>query len=100
MTLDSKFQQVEHKLNLAYQRNKRQYDLRRRPMGFSPGDLVWRKNYVLSDAAAGIAHKLAPKFLRPFRVKHKVGFCTYELENDDNYGERIWRIRDLKPHRK
>lgn len=50
VALNTKFGQVEQKLNQAYQRNKHQYDFRCRPMEFSPGDLVWRTNYVLSDA--------------------------------------------------
>lgn len=71
-SLEPIFQQIKDKLKVAYQKNKKTYDLRRRPREFAPGDLVWRKNYVLSDAAGGIASKLAPKFLGPFKINARL----------------------------
>ncbi|GLV33578.1 hypothetical protein CBL_21223, partial [Carabus blaptoides fortunei] len=47
--LSDRFTEVRHLLQRAYLRNKSYYDLRRRPEEFRVGQLVWRKNYVLSD---------------------------------------------------
>lgn len=70
------FKSVKEKLDRAAARNKRIYDLRSRHREFAPGDLVYRKNYALSDAAAVFASKLAPRYLGPFRVVRRVRYCT------------------------
>lgn len=89
------FADVAKRLQLAHERGKKVYDLRRRPVSFQPGDRVWRRNKVQSDAAAGFNAKLAPKFLGPFKVRRRVGTCSYEIE-DDGGKLGIWHVQDLK----
>lgn len=96
--LEDSFNIVKAKLDSAYERSRKIYNLRRRHVEFRPGDFVWRKNYVLSNAERSFATKLAPKFLGPFRIKKKIGYNTYVLEDDENSGKRVWHVKDLKPH--
>ena len=80
------------------EKNKVRYDLRRRPEVFHAGQLVFKRNYVLSDAARDFTAKLAPKFVGPFRIKNKLSPWTYELENsEDGRLVGVWHAKDLKP---
>lgn len=45
------------------------------------GDIVYRKNFVVSDATKKFCAKLAPKFLKAKVIAVK-GNCIYELEGD------------------
>ncbi|KAF2890372.1 hypothetical protein ILUMI_15801, partial [Ignelater luminosus] len=42
------YQEVKDRLHRAYEQNVRQYNLRKRPLSFSVGDMVWKKNFVQS----------------------------------------------------
>lgn len=95
--LRSLYKLVEQRLIKAQENSSRAYNLRRRHFEFSPGDLVWRKNYSLSDASKHYSSSLAPRYLGPFRVSRKIGYGTYILEGDDNKGRRQWHVKDLKP---
>jgi transposase InsO family protein len=86
------------RLARAYEKNAKQYNLRRRPLDFKQGDLVWKRNYVLSDATRNFTAKLAPKYVGPFTIKRKLSPWTYELMNDNNTSLGTWHIKDLKPH--
>ena len=91
------YDQVRKRLRAAQERGQRTYNLRRRPVHYSKGDRVWRRNKVLSDAANYINAKLAAKFLGPFRVKQKIGSWTYQLEDEDGQDKGVWHVQDLKP---
>lgn len=54
---------ISHQLNVAYEKAKKRYDLRARPMSFCVGDSVYRRNFRQSDKAAGYTSKLAPRFI-------------------------------------
>lgn len=56
---------VRVRLEEASVKLARNYNLRRRDVQYMPGELVWRKNFVLSDAANYYAAKLAPKYIGP-----------------------------------
>ena len=86
------------KLTEANDRMNRQYNSRRRKVGFMANELVWRRNFALSDAANFYAGKLAPKFLGPFIVKRKVSPWTYELVDSAGKNKRVRHVKDLKPH--
>lgn len=75
------FQDVRLKLQQAYEKSKCRYDLRRRPVDFLPNQVVWRKNFVLSDAAKFFSAKLADKFVGPFMISRKLGRDSYELKD-------------------
>lgn len=76
---------------------KKTYDLRRRPVQFSVGDKVWKKNKTISDAVNYYSAKLAPKFIGPFTIHKKTSYNTYELRDDNNRSVGIWHVQDLKP---
>lgn len=90
------YQDVQKRLEAAHQKSKSRYDLRRRPVQYSAGDRVWKRNYVLSNAAQGYTAKLAPKFVGPFFIKRKVSSVTYEVMDDRDRSLGTWHVKDLK----
>lgn len=92
------FEDVRRRLNDAYQKSSQRYNLRRRPLRLQQGQVVWKRNFVLSDAANYQAAKLSPKFLK-CRVVRKVSDNTYELETvPGGHKVGVWHVQDLKPH--
>lgn len=91
------FQRVKNKIRMAQQRNERVFNLRRRAVHYGVGDIVWKRNKVLSDAIKNISAKLCPKYVGPCTIIKKHGNWTYELidENGKNLG--IWHVQDVKP---
>lgn len=77
--------------------NANRYNLRRRPLVFNPGDKVWRKNKVLSNAANHYSAKLAPEYVGPFIVRCKRGSWSYELSDEFEHPKGVWYVQDLKP---
>lgn len=86
------------KIKKASDVSKRRYDLRRRDVRYSLNDLVWRKNYVLSDASKYFSAKLAPKYVGPFRISRKISSCVYELVGVNGKTAGTWHAKDLKPY--
>jgi hypothetical protein len=68
-------------LDIAHQRQARQYNQHRRPLQFEPGDLVWVTS--LSGIAMGKwrGKKLEPRREGPYKVLTKLSSITYELEH-------------------
>ncbi|KAK4871937.1 hypothetical protein RN001_016061 [Aquatica leii] len=91
------YDSIKTKLQQAYVHNKAAYDLRRRSVHFDVGEFVWKRNKVISDASKHFSAKLAPMFIGPYRVKKKIGFWTYELEDDNGHSAGVWHVQDLKP---
>jgi hypothetical protein len=92
------FSDVKRRLELAGDRNVARYNLRKRNEVYSIGQRVWKKNFVLSDAAKYFTHKLAPKFVGPYIIRRRVSPWTYELQ--DLNGKVLtgsWNGKDLKP---
>lgn len=80
------------KLEKAGQNAAQKYNLRKRHQEFAKGDLVLRRNYVLSDASKYFSSKLAPRYIGPFQIKARISPWTYELSDGS-----IWHTKDLKP---
>lgn len=91
------FEKVKNRILSAQERNRKVYNLRRRPVHFKVGDRVWRKNKILSDASKNINAKLSPKFIGPFTVSRKIGNWTYDLIDSAGKSTGIWHVQDLKP---
>lgn len=72
------FIKVEEALTQAYQKNAQRYNLRRRHFRAKEGDIVWRRNFVQSNAAQFFSAKLAPKFVK-CKVEKKLSDVVYEL---------------------
>lgn len=95
--LDIIFRDVKSKLSAAHQRYKRSYDLRRKDERFLVGDKVWRRNKILSDAAAGFSAKLAPKYIL-CKIIAKKSRLVYTLQNKDGSFAGDWHVSNLKKY--
>lgn len=73
------------------------YNLRRRPYRPQVGGRVYRRNYVLSDAARGFSAKLAPKFTGPYRISRIISPVIVELTDDDGRCVGRVHVKDVKP---
>jgi len=92
------FADVKRRLELAGQKNVNRYNLRKRQEEYQPGQRVWKKNFVLSDAAKFFTHKLAPKYVGPYIIRRRISPWTYELqETDGKVLTGTWHSKDLKP---
>lgn len=78
----------------AYQINKKYYDSNKIKAEFHPGDIVYRRNFVLSDSSKNVSAKLAPKYLR-CKIKKKISDVAYELV-DDFGREGVYHVKDIK----
>lgn len=92
------FKDVSERLKRAYKASEKTYNLRRRDEKFNIGQLVWRRNHVISDATKHFTAKLAAKYVGPFKVKTIVSTWTYELADETGKGQGIWHAKDLKAH--
>jgi hypothetical protein len=87
---------VRSNLEDAYKTRSHYYNLRRRNVFFKVGQLVLRKNYVLSSAAQKISAGLMPKFMGPFRITRQISPVTYELVTTNGKPAGRWHVKDLK----
>jgi len=78
-------------------KNKGHYDVRRRPHKVTVGQLVWRKNHVISDAVAHFSQGLAPKNVGPFIVSRDLGSNVFALTDLQNKPAGNWHCSDLQP---
>lgn len=95
-TLPSYMQRVQVRLQQAYERSAARYNLRHRPLKLQVGQLVWKRNFSLSDATKYYSSKLAPKYIE-CRVLKQISQNVYELcRNEDGKNIGNWHIKDLK----
>lgn len=89
---------VVENLEAAHQKQAHYYNLRRRDRQFGAGELVLKRQHVLSSAAQAISAKLATKFHGPFTISRVLSPVVYELQ--DTNGRTIGKIhvKDLKPY--
>lgn len=93
------YKDVRMRLQKAYEKSKSRYDLRRRDVQFFPNQLVWRKNFVLSDASKFYTAKLAEKFVGPFRIHKRIATDSYILKSiDGDIMRGTWNVKNLKAH--
>lgn len=91
------FADVQKRLKAAAEKSCDKYNLRRRHVEYLPNQLVWKRNFVLSDAVKYFSQKLAPKFVGPFLIKKRLSPWTYELADADGNSKGVWHTKDLKP---
>lgn len=92
------YKEIRRRLTLIHNRSKQRYDLRRRPVEFTAGTKVYRRNYVLSDASRNFNAKLAPRYVGPFIIKRKISPITYELMDEHQKSKGVWHVKDIKEH--
>lgn len=78
--------EVQAALNSAYDKYKKHYNLRARPIEYQIGDFVWKKNTVLSNKAQGITHKFMNRYNK-CKIIGRSGNNSYSLE--DEHGKAI-----------
>lgn len=86
---------VQKNIRKTYETSKKRYDLRTRPINYNPGDIVWKQNFILSDATKNIASKLCPRYIKCI-IKKKVGTNSYELSDENGKDLGIFNSRLLK----
>ncbi|KAJ8964676.1 hypothetical protein NQ314_004708 [Rhamnusium bicolor] len=87
---------VKRRLASSYEQSANRYNLRRRPLSLSVDQVVWKKNYTLSDGPNWYASKLAPKFIK-CKVGKKISSNVYQLK-DIRSGRSLgnWHVKDIK----
>jgi len=90
---------VAENLEQAHRKQASYYNLRRRDRVFGVGELVLRRQHVLSSAAQNVAAKLAPKFCGPVKIKKILSPVVYELEGLDGIALGKVHVQDIKPYR-
>ena len=88
---------VQKHLQIANEKQSKHYNKNRRDVSFVIGDLVVRRNHVLSAAAQNFAAKLAPKFTGPCIVRKILSPVVYELEDVEGHRMSRVHISDVKP---
>nr|CAI5849056.1 unnamed protein product [Callosobruchus analis] len=91
------FSGVRRHLEIAAKKSCDRYNLRRRHVEYLPNQLVWKRNFVLSDASKYFSHKLAPKFVGPYFIHKRISPWTYELRDEHGNSKGVWHSKDLKP---
>ncbi|XP_011137666.1 uncharacterized protein K02A2.6-like [Harpegnathos saltator] len=89
---------VRENLERVYQHQAQYYNLRRRPRTLRVGDLVFKRQHVLSSAAQNIAAKLVPKFHGPFKISKIRLPVLYEWERLDGSSAGKIHVQDLNPY--
>lgn len=91
------FADVRKRLEVAGKKSCDRYNLRCRNVEYLPNQVVYKRNYVLSDAAKFFSHKLAPRFVGPFYIRKRLSPWTYEIRDEFGNSKGIWHVKDLKP---
>ncbi|KAH8368956.1 hypothetical protein KR084_004487 [Drosophila pseudotakahashii] len=87
-------QKVSQGLNRTHERAEKAYNTRSKPVEFSVGQVVYRKNYRQSNKAEGYNAKLGPNRIRCVVLQRK-GKALYELGNAGGKSVGIFHAKDL-----
>lgn len=82
---------------MTYEKYSRTYNLRTRPINFSPGEIVLRKSHLQSSAQENINAKLANQYIK-CRVKEKIKNFTYLIENLNEKVLGKYHANDLRKY--
>lgn len=93
-TFETMRAKVRECLQKSYERSKKTYDLRSRQINYKSGDVVYRKNMKLSNAANYYSAKLAPRNVR-CRIVEQTGSNTYRLRDENTGKEGIFSAKDF-----
>lgn len=96
-SLKGVYDDIGDRLRKAYERNARAYNLRKKHIRFNVGDIVWKRNYVLSDASKRFSAKLAPRYII-CTVSKVISPLVYNLANEKGVDIGNWHIKDIKPY--
>ncbi|MBJ4673925.1 hypothetical protein JGE67_25550, partial [Salmonella enterica subsp. enterica serovar Typhimurium] len=88
----ARLSQSEHERQAEY------FNASRREAEYKKGDLVWKRNRVLSSAAQGFAAKLAPKYTGPHLIIEEMGPSVYKIISGEGEIEEKVHAEHLKPY--
>lgn len=89
------YQHVNEKLRLAHENSCKTYNLKRRPVSFEVGDVIWKRTKFLSKASSKFMAKLAPKFEKAIITK-KISSNVFRLNNVYGKNIGVWHAKDIK----
>lgn len=89
------FEEVRKHLKNAYGKNCKTYNLRSRPISYIPGQTVYYRQHLLSNAANQFSAKLAPAFAKAI-IKSKVGNVNYVLQDENGKTLGTYHAKDIK----
>lgn len=88
-------EEVKKNLKTAFEAREKHYNLRTRPIEFTPGQVVYVKQHKLSNAADKFTSKFAPQFLK-FIISKKLSSVTYEVVDESGKVVGIYHAKDMK----
>jgi hypothetical protein len=97
--VEKQVQMVHESLKVAQSQQKRYADKRRRDLSFEIGDFVYLKVSPMRDTRRfRVKGKLAPRYVRPFKIIDRKGEVAYELELPPQLSEvhDVFNVSQLK----
>lgn len=88
--------ELRRNISQAYDTNRRQYNLRSRPISYTVGQAVFRRNFAQSNAARSFNAKLSPLFVKA-TVQSKVGNNYYILKDVEGTSTGTYHAKDMRP---
>lgn len=82
-------------LRKAYLKYEKQYNLRSKPISFSPGQIVFRRNFILSNKSKKINAKLCPKYIK-CRIRESVGGSRFLIEDLNGKSIGVYHAQHLR----
>ena len=89
---------ITRNLDHAYETQARYFDKHRRERHFKVGDLVLKRDRVLSNKEKDIAAKLSDKYSGPYKVVLRLSPVVFRLVDSRGKYAGKEHIRHLKPH--
>lgn len=86
---------IQNELKKAYEKGSKVYNLRSRPIEFSPGQKVFVRLHPLSDATKKFSAKFSPKFKKAF-VLERSGKVNYVLSDEKGNKLGTFHAKDIK----
>lgn len=85
-------EKIQARLNEAREKSKKQYNLRTRLVEYKVGEVVYRENTQLSDAAKYFSKKLTPRFVK-CTIMERTGTNTYKLRDNTTGKENVYHAQ-------
>ena len=86
---------IKDSLEKAHLRYEHTYNTRSKDIKYNVGDVVFKRNFVLSDATKKINAKLCPKFIKA-KIVNIVGNNLYELVDENGKSIGVFHSKDIK----
>lgn len=93
--IDTIRENVSKQLTIAYERSKKHYNLRTKPISFAIGDIAYRRNFQLSNKATHFSAKLAPKYISG-KIVGICGSNVYQFKDESSSTVGKYHVKDLK----